>query len=210
MRLRFGECVLDTELRQLTRKERPILLSPKAFSLLAALAERRPRAVAHAELRRLVWPDALVGGTSLARLLNEVRCAIGDQAEEPRFIRTVHRFGYAFCGSAVEEAGRPEPPPPAYALRWGDRLIGLRPGENIIGRASDAAVSISMAEVSRRHARIVVDEGRATLEDLGSKHGTRVGQRRVEGPVELHHGDEIVVGPVLLIFRDSSDEEPTL
>ena len=50
--------------------------------------------------------------------------------------------------------------------------------------------------VSRQHARITVAEGRATLEDLGSKNGTFVGDRRIETPIELHDGDEIGVGPL--------------
>ena len=55
--------------------------------------------------------------------------------------------------------------------------------------------------VSRQHARITVAEGRATLEDLGSKNGTFVGDRRIETPIELHDGDEIGVGPLRLRFE---------
>jgi DNA-binding winged helix-turn-helix (wHTH) protein len=208
LRLRFGECVLDTGLRQLTRGGRAVPLAPKAFRLLEILAERRPRPVTQAELRKLVWPEAVVGGTTVARILCEVRAAIGDEARTARFIRTVHRFGYAFCGPAVVDAAE-DARPSACAVQWGAQLIALAPGENLIGRASDAVISISLRAVSRRHARIQVADGRAILEDLGSKHGTLVGGRRIEGPVELRHGDEIVVGPVLLIFCDSTREEPT-
>jgi len=208
VRLRFGDCVLDSELRELTRGGRAVRLSPKAFLLLEALAERRPRAVGHDELRRLIWPEALVGGTTLARLLNEVRAAIGDAVDAPRFIRTVHRFGYAFCGAAVEEQ-RVQTAPPRCAVQWGDRLIPLRPGENLIGRAADAAVSIALPRVSRRHARLTVGDGRVVLEDLGSKHGTLLRRQRIEGAVELGNGDEIQIGSVLLIFRNSLEDDAT-
>jgi pSer/pThr/pTyr-binding forkhead associated (FHA) protein len=50
--------------------------------------------------------------------------------------------------------------------------VSLHDGENVIGREEDAAAWIESASVSRRHARIVVSGGTATLEDLGSKNGT--------------------------------------
>ncbi|PYQ19610.1 MAG: hypothetical protein DMF79_12200 [Acidobacteria bacterium] len=83
MRLRFGNCVLDSELHELTCEGRPVALSPKAFRVLEVLAERRPRVVAHSDLRGLVWPDTTAGGTTLARLVNEVRGAIGDPVRSP-------------------------------------------------------------------------------------------------------------------------------
>ena len=204
MRLRFGDCVLDTDRRLLTRADREVALTPKAFRLLEVLAVRRPNAVARAELREQVWPDTPAGGTTIARLLSEVRAAIDPPPPAESFVRTIHRFGYAFADGAV---GVPEPAPNApsgCAIQWGGRLVALRPGENVIGRAADAAVHIALGEISRRHARIVVEGERALLEDLGSKHGTLVADRRIEGPVELKHGDHIGVGPVLLVFRRAS------
>jgi DNA-binding winged helix-turn-helix (wHTH) protein len=202
VRLRFGECVLDTDRRQLTRAGRTIPLTPKAFRLLEVLAVRRPNAVGRAFLREQIWPDTPAGGTTIARLLTEVRAAIDPPAPAESYVRTIHRFGYAFEGEAAEEA--PAASPSGCAIQWGGRLLALRPGENVIGRAADAAVHIALGEISRRHARIVVEGERALLEDLGSKHGTIVADRRIEGPVELKHGDHIGVGPVLLVFRRSS------
>jgi DNA-binding winged helix-turn-helix (wHTH) protein len=202
LRLRFGDCVLDTARRQLSRAGRPVALTPKAFRLLEVLAERRPNAVSRAELREQVWPDTPAGGTTIARLLSEVRAAIDPPPPAESFVRTLHRFGYAFADAAVEEpdAGAVT----GCAIQVAGRLVALRPGENVIGRAADAAVHIALGEISRRHARIVVEGERATLEDLGSKHGTLVADRRIESPVELKHGDHIGVGPVLLVFRRAS------
>jgi DNA-binding winged helix-turn-helix (wHTH) protein len=207
LRLRFGECVLDTDVHLLTRAGRTVALSPKAFALLSALAERRPRVVRRGELRRLVWTDAVAGGTTLARLVNEVRGAVGDTAARGGVVRTVPRVGYAFSAPAVEEASAPVAP--RCALQWGERHVPLVPGENVIGRAADAAVSVASSKVSRRHARILVERGRATLEDLGSRNGTLLGDRRVDAPVELRHGDRIVIGPVELIFRVAAAEDVT-
>jgi DNA-binding winged helix-turn-helix (wHTH) protein len=203
VRLRFGDCVLDTDRRQLTRAERAVALTPKAFRLLEVLAARRPNAVSRAELREQVWPDMPAGGTTIARLLSEVRAAIDPPPPAESFVRTIHRFGYAFADGAVEEPAAAAPP--GCAVQWGGRLVALRPGENVIGRAADAVVHIAIGEISRRHARIIVEGDRAVLEDLGSKHGTIVADRRIEGPVELKHGDHIGVGPVLLVFRRAAD-----
>ena len=110
MRFRFGDCVLDTEQRELTRAGRPVPLLPKVMRLLEVLVERRPRVVSLSDLRGLLWPDALAGGTRVARLVNELRAALGDEARPPRFIRTVHRFGYAFCAELSEEPPWRAPP----------------------------------------------------------------------------------------------------
>jgi len=207
MRLRFGNCVLDSELHELTCEGRPVALSPKAFRVLEVLAERRPRVVAHSDLRGLVWPDTTAGGTTLARLVNEVRGAIGDPARGPKVIRTVPRVGYAFAGPAREEKKAGADASARCALQWGLRQVPLAPGENVIGRAAEALISVASPKVSRRHARILVAGGRATLEDLDSKNGTYLGGRRIEGPQELKHGDRITVGPVLLVFCVSNAEE---
>ena len=209
MRLLFEECVLDVDRHALTRAGRAVPLSPKAFCLLEVLVERRPGVVPKAELRRRVWPDRVAGGTTLARLVNEVRSALGDEAQSGRLIRTVPRVGYAFAGSAIEEAGRPRAQAGACALQWGTRQVPLTPGENVIGRAADSVISVASQKVSRRHARILLVDGRATLEDLGSRNGTYLGERRIEAPTELKHGDLIGIGPVLLMFRVSHAEEST-
>ena len=210
MRLRFADCVLDTVTRELARAGAPVALSPKAFALLALLAERRPAAVSHADLRAALWPAMEVGGTTLARLVNEVRAAVGDSAEDPRVIRTVPRFGYAFCAAAEAGSGDQAAAPRALcALQWGDRHIPLPPGTHIIGRAADARVSVPASNVSRHHARIVVSADGAQIEDLGSRNGTFVRDDRISGSTPLKNDDRIVIGPAVLVFRQSDDDATT-
>ncbi len=55
--------------------------------------------------------------------------------------------------------------------------------------------------VSRYHARIVVAAGQAAVEDLGSKNGTYVRDRRVDAPLTLGDGDQIRLGSVVVTFR---------
>ena len=103
MRLRFRDLLFDVGTRSLTRGERPVPLSPKAFRLLEVLVMRRPDAVSHEELRRTLWSDAADGGTTLARLVSEIRTALDDHDDAQPIVRTVHRFGYAFAEASRDE-----------------------------------------------------------------------------------------------------------
>jgi DNA-binding winged helix-turn-helix (wHTH) protein len=201
MRVRFGESVFDSDARQLTVAGRAVALSPRAVELLALLLAQRPRALPQAELRDRLWPDTVVSYTSLARLVAELRRAVGDRRRQPRFIRTVHGFGYAFCGEANEAFRAPARAAFTCSLVWETREIALADGENLIGRTDDCAVRIDSPRVSRRHARILVTEGGASIEDLGSKNGTFVAKRIIHEPTPLADGDEIGVGSVVLLFR---------
>jgi FHA domain-containing protein len=197
VRVCFGECVLDTDLRRLTRGGAAVPLAPKAFRLLEVLAERAPRAVPKSELRELLWPDTAIGGTTLARLVNEVRAAIGDDARMPHFIRTVQRFGYAFSTPAPGPASGAT----VYRLVLPDREVTLLPGENLLGRVADGLVWIESRSASRRHARILVEGDAVVLEDLASKNGTFLHGRRISGPTPLADGDVFQLGRVSVRLR---------
>ena len=73
----------------------------------------------------------------------------------------------------------------------------------MIGRGEEVAVRIDVDGVSRRHARIVADGGRFTLEDLGSKNGTYVREQRLKAAAALEDGDAFRLGRTLLVFRVS-------
>jgi len=135
--------------------------------------------------------------------VNNIRQALDDDARQPRFIRTAHGFGYAFCGEAQDTTGEPprDGSVPQPRLVWGDRVLSLTAGENLMGRDAGAAVCLDAASVSRHHARIVVVGRRATLEDLGSKNGTCLNGERVWGTRELRDGDAVRLGDVQLLFR---------
>ena len=184
-RLQFGNCVFDGEARSLTRAGRVVSLSPKAFALLQALLVARPRALSSRELHDRLWPGTYVTHTSLPRVVAEVRKAMGDRRREARFVRTVHGFGYAFCGEATlapSQASAATDPPRAWAWCGRRARSTFREGEALIGRGRDCVVRIDLPEISRHHARIRVAGEAATIEDLGSKNGTCVGGRPRVGP----------------------------
>lgn len=205
MELHFGEFTLDPLTRQLRRGADEIHVSPKAFALLLELVERRPGALTKAALQESLWPGTFVVEANLSNLVAELRAALEDDVRHPRFIRTVHGFGYAFCGTVsgdrAAEAPHVAAPAPRCVLVQSGRLYPLAEGENVLGREGDAASWFDSTSVSRRHARIVVTEGKALLEDLASKNGTFLGDVRVSAPVPLEDGAEIRLGSLLLTFR---------
>jgi DNA-binding winged helix-turn-helix (wHTH) protein len=203
MRLLFGEFEFDSGRRLLLRHGQATPLSARAFLLLQVLLDRRPEAVSKADLLEHLWPDTFVSDGSLHNLVAEVRRALGDTASAARYVRTVPRYGYAFCGEA-RLAAAPAAPRSAAAqacLIRGRDEWPLSDGEILVGRDRDCTVRIDSASVSRHHARIVFSDGQARLEDLGSKNGTLVNGRRVEQRIRLEDGDEIRVGSVSLTYR---------
>lgn len=202
MRLQFDDLTFDSDTRQLWTGKREVRLSPKAFDLLALLITNRPRAVSKAEIRDHLWPGTYVSESSLPSLVSEIRDVIADHRRKPGLIRTVHGFGYAF---------QSEPAPASPVVPEGESrqgwLIGstaevaLVPGENVIGREGDGVIVVKSSTVSRRHARITLDGAGGMIEDLGSKNGTYVNDRRVEGSTPVADGDQIRIGSLLFTFR---------
>ncbi len=195
MRLDLGPVTLDTDRHQVFRGNKPVHVTKKAYQLLELLLENRPRALSKQEIQSALWPKTFVADTSLTSLVNEIRTLLSETARKPRFIRTVHGYGYAFEGTAS--------PSPASRCRlvWGEREVPLDEGENILGRDLASPGSIQDTSLSRRHARITISGDAATIEDLSSKNGTFVDEKRVKGPVPLSDGDTVRLGLVRLVFR---------
>jgi DNA-binding winged helix-turn-helix (wHTH) protein len=206
MRVSFAGFVLDTAMRQLCRGRTKVHLEPKALELLELLLARRPEAVSKSEIQRHLWPDTFVSESSLTGLMSQLRKALADDRRQERFLRTVHGFGYAFGGEVVTDGG---PPPAPARLIWEDSIFLLRKGDNLLGRSEEASVRIDAPGVSRRHARVVVTEEGAVVEDLASKNGTFVGERRLDAPTPLRDGDRLRLGRQLLTFRSARSAAPT-
>jgi hypothetical protein len=173
------------------------------------LIEGRARALARSDLHDRLWPETHVEDTNLAGLVAEIRRALGDSPDEPRFVRTMHRFGYWFIASVNGTQAQEPSRQIRYWLIWETRQLPLFDGENVVGRAPDAAVWLEAQGVSRCHARIRLEGARATIEDLSSKNGTFVNGARLTAPVELTDGDQIRVGAIVMVFRIPPPAEAT-
>lgn len=213
MAIRFGDFTLDWESRQLLRESCPVHVSPKALELLKLLIDTRPRALSKAELHERLWPSTFVSDATLTSLVAELRGAIDDRDRPARFVRTVHRFGYSFCGEADDRLEPQVHGAGNFWLIWDKGQAVLREGENILGRDRSAAAWFESIDVSRRHARITVAADTAILEDLQSRNGTFLRGEQITEPCKLADGDQIGLGSVLVTFRvappDASTESRT-
>jgi DNA-binding winged helix-turn-helix (wHTH) protein len=212
MQMHFGEFSLDTESRQLRKRNGEQHLSPKAFDLLRLLLENRPRALSKAELHERLWPCTFVSDATVTSLVAEVRAALGEKAGRGRFVRTVHRFGYAFKGTVTEPTQLVQDDRARCWIIWEWGQVALKDGDHLLGRDGDVAVWLESPTVSRHHARICVLGADVTIEDLGSKNGTYLGGARLTKLTPLADGDEICLGSVSVRFRlrDTTGSTETL
>jgi DNA-binding winged helix-turn-helix (wHTH) protein len=97
-RVQFGLFELDEASGALTREGTPVRLQPQPARVLARLVEQAGAVVTRDELRQLVWSDGTF--VDFERGLNfciaQIRAALGDSADSPRFIETLPRRGYRF------------------------------------------------------------------------------------------------------------------
>jgi DNA-binding winged helix-turn-helix (wHTH) protein len=107
---RFADFRLDPDNACLWRGTQPIALTPKAFDVLHYLVTHADRLVTKDTLLDVVWPETAISDVVVRIAIGELRRALGDTAQAPRFIATVHRRGYRFVASVAEHTAEgPEP-----------------------------------------------------------------------------------------------------
>src|SRR6266545_3345467 len=110
MRVAFGRFAFDSGMRELLADGQSAHLSPKAFDVLKMLLERRPNVVAKQEISKAIWPNTFVGDAALNVVVAEIRRVLNDDPRTPKYIRTVHRVGYAFSFEPVVDMTEPAQP----------------------------------------------------------------------------------------------------
>ena len=95
-RVSFGPFVLDRKERTLQRHDAEIDLPERSLRLLEVLVHFAGKTVSKDRLVEDVWRGSYVSDTSLTEAMSRLRRSLGDEAREPRYIRTVHRRGYRF------------------------------------------------------------------------------------------------------------------
>jgi len=98
---RFGEFVLDTRRRTLSRADSSVSLTPRAFDVLLFLTQNPNRLVTKEELLQAVWGDTFVEEGNLTQYISHLRKALGDNSEETRLIVTIARKGYQFTADVT-------------------------------------------------------------------------------------------------------------
>jgi pimeloyl-ACP methyl ester carboxylesterase/DNA-binding winged helix-turn-helix (wHTH) protein len=102
--LRFADCELDQERRELRRGGAVVHVEPQVFDLLALLIANSGRVVGKDELLDTIWQGRFVSEATLSSRINAARQAVGDNGKDQRLIRTIPRRGFRFVGSVIEPA----------------------------------------------------------------------------------------------------------
>lgn len=209
---RLGAWLVEPALDRISRDGTVVRLRPRAMDVLVVLAAAAGTLAAKQQLVDAVWRTEFVSDHALTQVIAELRAAFGDDARRPAYIENIPRRGYRLVAAvtpvaAAVPATRQVSLPCKLRSDQGDHL--LRQGANVIGRTGDADICIDRSEVSRCHARILVEGADATLEDLGSKNGTYLNGARLGQPTALSDGDEIWIGRSVARFRFLVAGEPT-
>jgi Tol biopolymer transport system component/DNA-binding winged helix-turn-helix (wHTH) protein len=96
--VRFGVFDADLQAGELRKNGLKVRLSGQPFQVLALLLERPGEVITREELQKKLWPDGTFVDFdhSLNTAINKIREALGDSAENPRFVETLARRGYRF------------------------------------------------------------------------------------------------------------------
>src|SRR5262245_4399864 len=107
----FGHHRYEPATGRLWAAQRELKLTRKAALVLAMLLERAGEPVTKQELFASVWSNTVVSDDALTTCIQELRKALGDDAKQPRYIETRHRYGYCFVAELVRSmpAHSPEP-----------------------------------------------------------------------------------------------------
>jgi DNA-binding winged helix-turn-helix (wHTH) protein/tetratricopeptide (TPR) repeat protein len=160
--LYFASYRLDPRAQVLWQGDEPVRLTPKAFGVLDYLARHADRVVTKHELLDHVWPEVHVGDAVLKVAIREIRHALDDDSDAPRFVQTARRVGYRFV-APVSSAE-----PSAQTAAGGEREVAApAPAEaaadlTLVGR--DRALQTLTASLARamsgtRQVVFVIGEG---------------------------------------------------
>lgn len=122
----FGDVTVDSARFQVSRSGEVLSLEPRAVHVLLHLLQNPGRLVTKEEIFAAVWGETFVTDNALARIIAQLRKALGDSSREPRYIETVPTLGYRFIGVLADtEASRPLPPVRPRVPRWVFAAAGL-------------------------------------------------------------------------------------
>jgi len=101
--MRFGSFELDRRSRELRKGASCVRLQEQPFEILCLMLERPGHVVTRDELRQRLWPDGTFVDFehSLNAAVRRLRVALGDEADVPRFVETVHKRGYRFLAVSL-------------------------------------------------------------------------------------------------------------
>ena len=126
--VRFATFQVDLRSGELRKQGVKIKLQEQPYRVLTVLLQRPGEVVTREELRNQNWPpDTFVDfENSLNTAINKLRDALGDSADNPRFIETLPRRGYRFIAPVISDQ-QEKSPVPAEESKVGDEQLGKNP-----------------------------------------------------------------------------------
>ncbi|MGB7466494.1 MAG: winged helix-turn-helix domain-containing protein [Candidatus Acidiferrum sp.] len=143
--LRFDVFELDTAAGELRRRGDRVKLPPQPFRVLELLVRRGGEVLTRADIRERIWSDSFVDfEQGLNFCIRQIREALGDTAEAPRFIETLPRRGYRFL-LPVETPPPAEPKAIRSLIVLPFRMLRPDPGTDFLAFSLPEALTTSLS-----------------------------------------------------------------
>ena len=105
----FGPFQIDVGQRRLSKNEREVSLTPKAFDLLLALVKNNGQLLSRTDLLKILWPDVYIETCNLTQTVFALRQALGEKHGTHQYIQTVPKYGYRFIASVKNQVPGAKP-----------------------------------------------------------------------------------------------------
>lgn len=153
----FSPFTLDIANATLWRNDRVVPLRPKNFAALCYLIERRGQLVTKDELLNAVWRNRCVGEAVLKVCINDLRQALGDDAQAPAYLITIARRGYRFAAPVTEiHPENKKETPPAHSPLSRHKIPLTNRSGYWVGRETAQATLLTVWRLSLENVRQVV------------------------------------------------------
>ncbi|QYJ06520.1 winged helix-turn-helix domain-containing protein [Qipengyuania flava] len=201
----FQHLVIDPQTRRVHRRSETVDMTDLGFELLLCLARNAPEPVSNEQLAQSVWQQPFVSDQTIAQRVAMVRRALGDDATDPRYIRTVRGKGYAFVA-------------PRDEVTVGDAAPRKRPWRKVAGWSAAAMAALvlllAIAWQAVRPPPIMLDpeNGALRLDNADASLGT-IATAQVRGrsvlvvglaPWSMVTANPAALGAVCSLRRDPS------
>ncbi len=191
---RFGLFRVDLDAAELRKQGHRIRLQEQPFQVLAMFLERPGEVVTREELRKKLWPaDTFVDfdhGLNIA--INKLREALGDSAEEPRFIETLPRRGYRFI--AKVDGTEPQEAPLSPTL-FGRRGLWI---SVLAAVAAITVLFVAVKWIHLRRAQALTERDSILLADFANT----TGESAFDGTLKQALAVQLGQSPFLNIFPE--------
>jgi TolB-like protein/Tfp pilus assembly protein PilF len=191
--IRFDPFELDVRSRELTQGSRRVRLQEQPFEILRMMLERPGDVITREELARRLWPEGTFVDFehSLNAAVKRLRAALGDDADNPRFVETLPRRGYRFIAPLARSHGAPSATIPAVERT----RLAVLPFSNLSGDAgqewfSDGLTDEMIAQLGR------LGRGRVAVIARWSSMVFKGSQRRAREIGEALRADYLLEGSV--------------